>query len=138
MKQIVTILMLSAIAVGCKNSANQQRPSTQYEEKKASIADMEKESPLKFLKISGSHRNNLVNRTVVEGEIINKATLTTYKNIEVQVDFKDKEGATIEKHKQTVEGEVEPGGTLGYKIKTDHVKGAESVTIDITDATADK
>ena len=138
MKQIVTILMLSAIAVGCKNSSNQQRPSAQYEEKKASIADMEKESPLKFLKISGSHRNNLVNQTVVEGEVINKATLTTYKNIEVQLVFKDKEGGTVDKQKHTLEDAVAPGATMDFKIKVSHVKEAASVTVDITDATADK
>lgn len=138
MKQIIAILMLSAAIVSCKDSANEQRPSTKYEEKKASMADMEKESPLKFLKISGSHRNNLVNRTVVEGEVVNKATLTTYKNIEVQLIFKDKEGGTVDKQKHTLEDAVAPGATMDFKIKVSHVKDAASVTVDITDATSDK
>lgn len=137
MKALLVALAVSIVAVGC-NSANNQRPSSKYEEKKASMADMERESPLKFLKISGSHRNNLVNQTVVEGEVINKATLTTYKNIEVQLVFKDKDGATVDKQKHTLENDVKPGGTIDFKIKVSHVKDAASVMVDVTDATADK
>lgn len=137
MKHIVIALAVSVAFMGC-NSANNQRPSAQYEEKKASMGDMERDSPLKFLKISGSHRNNLVNQTVVEGEVKNKATLTTYKNIEVQLVFKDKDGSVVDKQKHTLDEEVKPGSSVDFKIKVSHVKGAASVTMDITDATADK
>lgn len=131
------MLLFSILMGGCE-SANNQKPSTKYEEKKASLADTEREGPLKFLKISGSHRGNLINQTVVEGEILNKATLTTYKNITVQITFIDKEGSTIEKQKHVLDDEIEPGGTLDFKIKTGHVKETKSVSIDITDALADK
>ena len=102
------------------------------------MADMEKDSPLKFLKISGSHRSNLINQTVVEGEITNKATLTTYKNVEVQVTFIDKDGSTIEKQKHTIEDEIKPASSTDFKLKVSHVSGAASVSLDITDATPDK
>ncbi len=137
MKQGMIIAATCLLIAGC-NSANNQHPSAKYEEKKASMADMEKDSPLKFLKISGSHRSNLINQTVVEGEVVNKATLTTYKDIKLQFTFLDKEGGTIEKQKHNLDEEVKPGATADFKIKVKHVKDATSVTMDIVDAVADK
>lgn len=137
MKNTIIAITICALSVGC-NSANNQHPSAKYEEKKASMADMEKDSPLKFLKISGSHRSNLINQTVVEGEVANKATLTTYKDVVVQFTFIDKDGSTIEKQKHTLDEEVKPGSTTDFKIKVSHVKDAASVTMDVVDATVDK
>jgi len=132
------VLLLSLATLGACKSANNSAPSTKYEEKKASLADMEKDSPLKFLKISGSHRKNLLNQTVVEGEIVNKATLTDYKNIQVQITFIDKDGSTIEKQKHSIDDVVKAASTEEFKIKVSHVSGATSVSLDIVDATADK
>jgi len=135
----LTILCALLLFAGAAcNSANNQRPSAKYEEKKASLADMEQASPMKFLKISGSHRRNLLNQTVVEGEIKNNATLTTYKNIQVQMTFIDKDGSTIEKDKHSVDSEVKPGATEDFKFKVGHISGAVSVSLDIVDAVADK
>ena len=138
MKQAGIIMMMCIAVAGCNNAGTSQRPSAQYEEKKASIGDMERASPLKFLKISGSHRSNLINQTVVEGEIINKATLTAYKNIKIQITFLDKEGSTIEKQKRAIDDDVKPGSTTDFKIKVKHVGDAASVTMDVVDAEADK
>ena len=138
MKNLI-ILSIACLTLGaCNNGANSQHPSAAYEDHKTSIADMENESPLKFLKISGSFRNNIINQTIIEGDVVNNATLTTYKNIEVSVNFKDKEGNSVEKQKHTLDESVRPGETSNFKIKVKHVKEAESVTIDIVDAVADK
>lgn len=134
---IAAVMICTLFAVGC-DSANNQRPTTKYEEKKASMADMERDSPLKFLKISGSHRRNLVSQEVVEGEVSNHATLTSYKNIEVQLTFLASDGSTIEKQKHTLDDVAKPGATVDFKIKVKHVKDATSVTMDIVDAAADK
>ncbi len=138
MKKLTIAALACCFLAACNNGANNQHPSSKYEEKKASIGEMEQESPLKFLKVTGEFRNNLINQTVIEGEVANTATLTTYKNIEVQVNFKDKEGASIEKQKHTLDDVVKPGTTTDFKIKVSHVSEAESITIDIVDATPDK
>jgi hypothetical protein len=137
MKNILAIAAISIFFAACGGSANSQHPSSKYEEKKASIADMENESPLKFLKVSGSHRKNIVNQSVIEGDVVNKATLTAYKNITLQINFLDKEGGSLEKQKHTLDDVVKPGATAEFKIKT-KVKDAASVNIDIVDATPDK
>ena len=137
MRRIIALFLLPVVFLAC-NSANNQRPPAKYEEKKASLEEMERDSPLKFLKINGSHHGNLLNQTVVEGEITNKATLVSYRNIKVQVSFLDKDGAVIDKEKETLDDVIKPGATNDFKLKTGHVKGANSVTLDIISAVADK
>ncbi len=136
MKQI-TAFLFPVMLLAC-NSANNQHPPAQYEEKKASMEDIERSSPLKFLKITGSHHGNLLNQTVVEGEVTNKATLVSYKNIQVEISFHDKDGKVIEKEKNILDDVIKPGGSNDFKIKTGHVKDANSVTLDIIAAVADK
>ncbi|MES2703208.1 MAG: FxLYD domain-containing protein [Bacteroidota bacterium] len=137
MRPVLTLLLVAILLQSCE-SANNQRPPAQYEEKKASLEEIERDSPLKFLKVSAFHRGNLVNQTVVKGEVINKATLTTYKDVQISITFLDKEGTVIEKEKETLSAPVSPGETNEFKIKTGHVKGASSVTVDIVKAIADK
>lgn len=138
MKKVIYISLLSFAVTACTSSANHERPSTKYEEKKQSLEEMERESPLKFLKVSGSYHGNLLNQSVIEGEITNKATLVGYKDINVQISFLDKEGALIEKQKHLLDEAVDPKTTAGFKIKTKHVKGAESVSVDVVGAVAEK
>ena len=136
MKNIIAILFASVMFIACQSG--EQRPSAKYEEKKATLEEMERDSPLKFLKVNASHRGNLLNQTVVEGDISNRATLVSYKNIQVQISFLDKDNSLIEKQKETLDDVVKPGATMDFKIKTSHIKGATSVTIEIIAATADK
>ena len=136
MKHLLGILFVALLLGSCGSGSN-PKPTAAYEEKKTSLADMERDSPARFLKISGSNRNNLVNQTVIEGEIMNKATLITYKSIQIQVTFIDKEGSTIEKQKHSIDDEIKPGSSDDFKIKTSHVKGANSVTFQILDAKAE-
>lgn len=137
MKKTLSVLLVSMVFAAC-DSANNQRPSTNYETKKTSLEDMERESPLKFLKITASHRGNLINQEVVEGEVINKATLMTYKNIEIRISFLDNEGGVIEKQKHTLDDVIKPNSSVDFKIKTGHIKGAASISADIISAIADK
>jgi hypothetical protein len=135
--RVFSFVLLLWVFAAC-NSANNQHPSTKYEEKKSSLEDMERDSPLKFLKVTGSHRNNLLNQTVLEGEITNKATLVSYKNIALLITWHDKDGSVLEKQKKVLDEVVKPNSTSDFKIKTSHVKGATSVTFDITAAIPDK
>jgi hypothetical protein len=133
MRSIALILLLSVALYSCE-TANNQHPSAGYEQKKASLQDMEHDSPLKFLKVTGTKRGNLLNQTVVEGEIVNHATMISYHNIKLVMVFKDENGAVIEKDNETIDNVVKPGATNDFKVKLDHVKGAENVEVDITAA----
>ena len=133
----LVVLLLTAYLSAC-DSANNQRPSAQYEEKKKSLEDIERENPLQFLKIQGDHHINLVNQAVIEGAVKNTATIAAYKDIEIKITYKDKSGANIEKDIKTLNNIINPGETEDFKIKTRKPKGTSSVQLDITGATADK
>jgi hypothetical protein len=120
------------------DTANNQHPSAKYEETKTSLKETEKASPLKFLKVTGDFHGNLVNQTVVSGAITNNATLVSYKDIQLQIIFKNKEGAVIEKQKQLIDDVVAPGSTNDFKIKLGHIKDAHTVYVDIVAAVAGK
>ncbi len=134
----LVLIPLFAGALACNNSSSNQHPSVRYEEKKTSLKDMEYANPLQFLKIKGDFHGNLVNQTVIEGEITNNATLVSYKDIMVQIVFKDKEGSTIERQREKLEDVIKPNSTVEFKIKTGHVKGVEEVIVDIVSASAQK
>ena len=99
---------------------------------------MYKRQPLQFLRIEGDNHVNLLNQEVVEGEITNKATLASFKDVEVRITFKSSSGSTIEKAIKTVNDVVRPGKTVSFKFKMKKPKGTTSVAVDITGATADK
>ncbi len=131
-------VLLASIFAACNNSANNQHPSTKYEEKKATLEQMEIDSPLKFLKVRGDFHRNFVNKTVVEGEVVNNATLVSYKNMQLVIAFRDEKGSVIEKKKELLEDVIKPNSTQAFKIKTGHIKGVESITVDIVAAVAEK
>jgi hypothetical protein len=137
MKKLILVPVLALLFTECK-SANSQHPSAQYEEKKASLSDMEHDSPLKFLKVTGSHGGNLLSQMIVEGEVTNKATLTSYKNVKVQLTFHDKTGAVLEKQVDVLDEVIAPNSSIEFKYKAGHIKGAGSVSLDIIDAVTDK
>jgi hypothetical protein len=137
MRNAITAVLFFVALSAC-NTANNQHPSAQYEEKKTSLKEIEHDSPLKFLKVTGDFHGNLVNQTVVTGEITNSATLVSYKDIQLQIIFKDKDGAVIEKQKQVVDDVIKPNSKDDFKIKTGHIKDAYTVSVDISDAVADK
>ena len=138
MKQLSFIALTIMVFASCE-TANTTHPSVKYEEKKQSLVDMERDSPLKFLKVKGDFHRNLVNQTVVSGEIINHATLVSYKNMRLEIIFKDKEGAVIEKQKELLDQVIKPNSVEDFKVKLGHVKDASTVVVDIVDAAvADK
>ena len=52
MKNIIVLAFFCIMFTAC-DSANNQHPSAQYEEKKTDLKEIERNSPLKFLKING-------------------------------------------------------------------------------------
>jgi hypothetical protein len=136
MKSLYGLTLICLIFSAC-DSANSSHPSVQYEEKKKSLRESETDNPLKFLKVKGSLRSNIIGQTVVEGEIINNATLVSYKNMKLQIIFKDADGSVVEKDSKVIDDVVKPNSTDNFKVKLSHVKGASTVLVDITGAEVD-
>lgn len=136
MKNLIVIILLAICASSCGSTANEEQPSAKYQEKKSSLEETEKNNPLQFLKMNKNNdRSNLVNKVVLEGTIINSATLVSYKDIEVGIIIKDEKGNEIQKDKKTLNMTIGPNSTQDVKIKLKRPRGTESVIFDIIGAT---
>ncbi len=136
MKNLLLIILFAVCAGSCSSSANEEKPSVKYQEKKSSLEEAERSNPLQFLKMNNnSDRSNLVNKVVLEATIINSATLVSYKDIEVGIIIKDEKGSVIQKDQKTLNMTIGPNATQTVKIKVKRPKGTHSVVFDITGAT---
>ena len=91
-------------------------------------------TPQNFITVSGHNRNNLVGQTVVKGTITNKATVATYKDVDVKLDFYSKTGTLLETDKETVFEIIAPGQSKNFKTKYFAPKGTDSVALSIITA----
>ncbi len=130
--------LLSAIAlmfiVSCNNQKTGDKSKDPYKSSKLTIEQIEQQNPLRFLEVSGKDKHNLIGQTVVKGEIANKATVVTYKDISVSIKFISKTGAVLEEDEEVIYEEVKPGSNINFKSKFFAPKGTEEVKMKIIKA----
>ncbi|HEY8690583.1 MAG TPA: FxLYD domain-containing protein [Chitinophagaceae bacterium] len=136
MKKIAVIISASIILLSCNNSNTQKaaKEKDSYEATKESLQDKEKKNPEIFLTVSGHDKHNLLGQTVVKGTITNKATVATYKDVDVKLDFYSKTGTLLETDKETVFEVIGPGQSKNFKTKYFAPKGTDSVALSVTAA----
>ncbi len=127
----VSLILLSCSESDSKKAANEK---DSYEAAKESLQDKEIKSPQNFLLVSGHDRHNILGQTVVKGTITNKATVASYKDIDVKLDFYSKTGTLLETDKETVYEIIVPGESKNFKTKYFAPKGTDSVALAIISA----
>ncbi len=133
MRNMFAGLLLVCILTSCSNE-QPKKPTSDYQAKKTSISDQEKSAPLSFLSVRSDYHKNLLGNWVIEGTVSNNATVATYKNITLRIQYVDADGGKMIKDDAQIDGEVKPNNTLDFKIKEPKVKGARSVTVKILSA----
>jgi hypothetical protein len=136
MKKLLLIITSSIIIFACnsndtKNVADEKKS---YEATKENLQEKEKKNPVSFLVVSGHDRHNLLGQTVVKGTISNKATVASYKDVDVKLDFYSKTGTLLETDKETVYEIIAPGQSKTFKTKYFAPKGTDSVALAVTAA----
>lgn len=141
MKSLIFSLLISIALFSCSESDSKKadKEKDSYEATKESLQEKETKNPQSFLTISGHDRNNLLGQTVVKGTITNKATVVSYKDVDVKLDFYSKTGTLLETDKETVYEIIAPGQSKNFKTKYFAPKGTDSVALSVTAAkVADK
>lgn len=105
-----------------------------YETAKESLEEQEKKHPARFLSANGSRKKNLIGQTVVRGIIRNKASVVTYKDIELKLSFYSQTGALLEEDHETIYESVAPGAEVSFKTKYFAPKGTDSVSFRVVKA----
>ena len=136
MKAFIFSFLISITLFSCSESDSKkaEKEKDSYEATKEDLHDKETKDPQNFLTVSGHDRHNLLGQTVVKGTITNKATVASYKDVDVKLDFYSKTGTLLETDKETVYEIIGPGQSKNFKTKYFAPKGTDSVALSITGA----
>ena len=136
MRAITFLLLISIFVLSCteSDSTKAAKEKDNYEAAKESLEDRETKAPADFLTVSGNGRNNILGQTVVKGTITNKATVTSFNDVEVKLDFYSKTGTLLESDRETIYENIAPGQSKNFKTKYFAPKGTDSVALAITGA----
>jgi len=139
MKKFIGALFIAAIFFSCKDDKKAEKKFNEktYEENEESLGDKEKNNPARFLIVDNHDRGNLIGQTVVIGHLINKATVCTYKDVEVKLKFYSKTGVKLDEGIETIYETIPPGEKVKFKIKYFAAKGTDSVAVEVLKASGE-
>ena len=131
---VLVVICAVLIACGGDEKTAEAKAKDKYEQTKESLEESEKKNPKRFLSVVETDKKNLVGKTVIRLEITNKATVATYKDIDVEISFYSKTGSLLERDRETIHESVAPGSTLDHKTKYRAPKDTDRVEVKIMGA----
>lgn len=137
MKKIIpALIIMSFVFVACSSNEKEKedKAKDKYEQTKETLGETEKKNPNRFLTVEGHDRKNLIGQRVINGIVSNKATVASYKDVDIELSFFSKTGALLEKDHEVVYETIAPGGTASFKTKYFAPKGTDSVAMKIVTA----
>ncbi|NCI51721.1 hypothetical protein GWC95_17485 [Sediminibacterium roseum] len=139
MKKILCLVILSATFFACKDDPKKDKKfdTVSYEKAKETLAEKEKNNPVKFIQVDNRDRKNLIGQTVVIGHLTNNAKLCTYKDVDLKLSFFSKTGVKLDEGIETIYETIAPGKTIKFKTKYFTPKGTDSVFVAVVKATGE-
>ena len=128
------LVMIISFQTGCGGKGDGKGHKDAYEQSRESMEDIEKKNPSRFLSVSGSSHRNLLGQTVVKGIVKSKATVVSYRDIELKLSFYSKTGALLEEDRETIYETIAPGKEEDFKSKYFAPKGTDSVALKVVSA----
>lgn len=132
MQYKLLFILLLFFAAACSSNKT-EKAATDYKQHKESIEEQEKKNPLNFLKVDGTHKKNLLGKTVVNGLITNTAAICSYKNVRVKM-LSYKNSNMVEEHEDVIEDIVQPNNSIHFKTRYRLPKGTDSIALSIMSA----
>lgn len=139
-----TLLMLQSCSRGTSYSddssgagsltASVERPKSAAE-LRAELLVQEQRAPEEYLGVDGTYRRNFISQLVLEGDIVSKASLATYKDPVLSVTWYSKTQTEIGTQQYPVYEVLSPHGTTHFKLKTSAPGEVASVAMNISSAT---
>ena len=134
MKITLALTLLSSLFLFACNSDNPAKEKESYNATKNSLLRKEEKNPASFIVVKGNSKKNIVGQTVVKGTLVNKASVATYKDVNLQLTFYSKTKALLETDKETIFEILNPGESNGFKTKYFAPKGTDSVGLEVLGA----
>jgi hypothetical protein len=135
MKKYSWLLFFSLILFSCNSSDTKAKSEKEsYQITKEQLLNKEQKDPAAFLSVSGKNKKNIVGQTVIRGTVSNKASVATFKDVDIKLSFYSKTKALLETDKETIFEILEPGESKAFKTKYFAPKGTDSVTLEVLGA----
>jgi len=141
---IIIVLFLTGIAIqyfenqsSSYNRYGGENDSPSYEERVQSVEELEKEAPLSYLSTTGNYRKNLLGtKYKVNLNIVNTATIASYKDITIRFSFRSKTDTELSSIQKTFYEVAKAGSSKSFKVKLDiPYKEVSKLDWEITNAT---
>ena len=116
------------------NSQSSAAAKDDYIKNKAALQKEEEKNPVNFIDVNGYNKKNFLGQTVVKGSLTSKASVATFKDIDLQLSFFSKTNALLETDKETIFEILHPGETKDFKTKYFAPKGTDSVALSVLSA----
>lgn len=135
-KYFIILIFLSTVLFSCNSDSGNKIKSEkeEYQLTKENLLKKEQKNPSDFLIVSGHDKRNMLGQTVVKGIITNKASIATFKDVEIKLSFYSKTKALLENDKETIFEQYKPGESKDFKTKYFAPKGTDSVALEILGA----
>lgn len=131
---VLTLAIIAFFVYKNQSSAANERTST--EELKEDLGEKERNNPTEYLIGETSYHTNLIGEMVITGHVTNKASIATFKDIELTVSCLSKTGTEIGSKKFVVYEVIPPKQTSDFKFKTFAPEETADVKATISDAKA--
>jgi hypothetical protein len=138
---IAIMLLLGVFYYNNENSQGTSQLSFELKEKspeelRAELAKKEQNNPTEYLKGKMGMRSNLIGEKILEGVVVNNATIATFKDIVLKVSFLSKTNSIIGSKEFTFYEILAPKETKAFKFKTFTPKEVKDFSFEIIGATA--
>jgi hypothetical protein len=131
---VVTILIIVTVGF-IANYSSRDSDTASYEESVMTIADVESSTPMEFLNADGKyHRTLLGDQISINGQSQNKATVTTYKDVVIEVIFYSKTNSEVGREQFTIYDFFEPNSKKDFKLKVKNYSNVETIGWDVANA----
>jgi hypothetical protein len=129
MTRVLAILIIVCIAIfAFVDYMNEKYSGSSYEESIMTIGEMEAADPSLYLNATGTYKPNFLgDQLKINGVIENKATVTHYKDVIVEVIFYSKTDSEIAREQYTIYDFFAPNTKKEFKLKVKNYSNVNTI-----------
>ena len=136
MTRVLAILIIVFIAIfAFVDYMNEKNSGSSYEESIMTIAEIEAIDPSSYLNANGTYKATFLgDQLKINGIIENKATVTNYKDVIIEVIFYSKTASEIGREQYTIYDFFGPNSKKDFELKVKNYSNVETIGLDVVNA----
>ncbi len=131
------LVVLIVFILGSCGSKEEKFDTATYESAKENIQQKESKHPEQFLSVTSSDKKNWIGKRVIAGVVHSRATVCTYKDIELKITFLSKSGEVLKEGNEKVSDFISPNQSKNFKFRYTAPKETDDIRVTIVGAEVD-